>query len=202
MAPASSAAWRETVMRERCSGGLGCFAARLPGRGAGGGGGGGAHGGEDSDRSDGEGAAIAQVMPVVPLGPPLPRPHRFWRVAGLCCQGGSMVWNAVAGGAAASRRRGRRAAQVVGEGRVAGAAARGPSGRVIGIIRRNWRTRGYAGSIQPGKRGSATTTCLFCPVGRKFPLIRLQTRQVLHPRASAAHRLPPLGPLLPLAPCM
>ncbi|KAK9849652.1 hypothetical protein WJX84_007532, partial [Apatococcus fuscideae] len=52
-------------------------------------------------------------------------------------------------------------------------------GRVVGIIRRNWRTRGYCGSLkdeEAGKRGRQQSR-LFCPVERRFPLIRLVTRQ-------------------------
>lgn len=58
-----------------------------------------------------------------------------------------------------------------------------PTARVIGIIKRNWRTRGYCGSLQPPKEGAPqfsndrTTSVLFIPVERKFPFIRIQTRQ-------------------------
>ena len=104
------------------------------------------------------------------------------------------------------------------------------AGKVVGIIRRNWRTRGYCGSLQvpyrcclsaachrgvfrlpagrpdrpqcnppapraalcatspvqppkSGPSGSAnhTHSLLFCPVERRFPYIRIQTRQVLLP---------------------
>ncbi|KAI3428619.1 hypothetical protein D9Q98_007442 [Chlorella vulgaris] len=64
-----------------------------------------------------------------------------------------------------------------------GAAAKRPTAKVVGIIRRNWRTRGYCGSLQPPKAGAAggsanhTTSLLFCPVERRFPYIRIQTRQ-------------------------
>ncbi len=64
---------------------------------------------------------------------------------------------------------------------IASGTAKRPTGRVVGIIRRNWRTRGYAGSIQPAKRGgfaNSVAHVLFVPVERKFPMIRLQTRQV------------------------
>lgn len=54
-----------------------------------------------------------------------------------------------------------------------------PTGRVVGIIRRNWRTRGYAGSLKPDQKGSQrSAACLFVPVERRFPMIRIQTRQV------------------------
>ncbi len=55
-----------------------------------------------------------------------------------------------------------------------------PTGKVVGIIKRNWRTRGYCGSLQPQeeKGGGGTQGVLFCPVERRFPKIRLQTRQV------------------------
>lgn len=57
-----------------------------------------------------------------------------------------------------------------------------PTGKVVGIIRRNWRTRGYAGSLlsdqsgRPARRGGAANV-LFCPVERRFPFIRIHTRQ-------------------------
>ena len=56
-----------------------------------------------------------------------------------------------------------------------------PTGKVVGIIRRNWRTHGYCGSLQPprdGRGGVQTQSVLFCPVERRYPMIRLQTRQV------------------------
>ena len=59
-----------------------------------------------------------------------------------------------------------------------------PTGKVVGIIRRNWRTHGYCGSLQPprdGRGGMQTQTVLFCPVERRYPMIRLQTRQVQLP---------------------
>ena len=58
-----------------------------------------------------------------------------------------------------------------------------PTGRVVGVIRRNWRTRGYSGSLQPDRLGRPTkqgaSSVLFCPVERRYPFIRIQTRQVL-----------------------
>lgn len=57
-----------------------------------------------------------------------------------------------------------------------------PTGRVVGIIRRNWRTRGYSGSLQPDRLGrpakQSLSNVLFCPVERRYPFIRIQTRQV------------------------
>ena len=55
-----------------------------------------------------------------------------------------------------------------------------PTGKVVGIIKRNWRTRGYCGSLQPqeDRGGRGAQGVLFCPVERRFPKIRLQTRQV------------------------
>ena len=57
-----------------------------------------------------------------------------------------------------------------------------PTGQVVGIIRRNWRTRGYSGSLQPDRLGrpakQGPSNVLFCPVERRFPFIRIQTRQV------------------------
>jgi len=73
---------------------------------------------------------------------------------------------------------GSEAAAVLGDGN-----AKRPTARVIGIIKRNWRTRGYCGSLQPPKQGAPqfsndrTTNVLFTPVERKFPFIRIQTRQ-------------------------
>jgi exosome complex exonuclease DIS3/RRP44 len=58
-----------------------------------------------------------------------------------------------------------------------------PTAKVIGIIKRNWRSRGYCGSLQPPRTGAPqfvndrTTSVLFTPVERKFPFIRIQTRQ-------------------------
>ena len=64
----------------------------------------------------------------------------------------------------------------------AGSGEKRPTGRVVGIIRRNWRTRGYSGSLQPDRLGrpakQGPSNVLFCPVERRFPFIRIQTRQV------------------------
>ena len=63
-----------------------------------------------------------------------------------------------------------------------------PCGRIVGIVDRKWRS--YCGSIEPrsgiaghggggGGNGSTTSTrCLFVPVKRNVPKIRLTTRQV------------------------
>jgi exosome complex exonuclease DIS3/RRP44 len=67
----------------------------------------------------------------------------------------------------------------------AGGEGARPTGRVVGIIRRNWRTRGYCGSLEPPRAGGearraasgAATSALFVPVERRFPKIRLRTRQ-------------------------
>ena len=61
-----------------------------------------------------------------------------------------------------------------------------PTGKVVGIIRRNWRERGYAASIDMGKDGKGpkatgagfTTRVLCVPSDRRFPKIRIQTRQL------------------------
>ena len=61
-----------------------------------------------------------------------------------------------------------------------------PTGKVVGIIRRNWRERGYAASIDMGKDGKGPTasgggfaTRVLCvPSDRRFPKIRIQTRQL------------------------
>jgi len=64
---------------------------------------------------------------------------------------------------------------------------RRPTGRVVGIIRRNWRTRGYCGSLKPGQRGGARSAAvLFVPVERQLPMIRVHTRQVRPADASPA----------------
>lgn len=49
-----------------------------------------------------------------------------------------------------------------------------PTGRVVGIIKRNWRDRGYCGSLQVLKEAptNATTSVLFMPVERRFPMVR------------------------------
>ncbi|KAF8058848.1 RRP44A [Scenedesmus sp. PABB004] len=61
----------------------------------------------------------------------------------------------------------------------AGADGRRPTGRVVGIIRRNWRSRGYCGSLKPQDLGpgSSTQALLFVPVDRRYPMIRIHTRQ-------------------------
>lgn len=65
------------------------------------------------------------------------------------------------------------------------------AGRVVGVIRRNWRGRGYAGSLAPPKPGAPVRRSgwvLFRPIERKFPCIRISTRQVrqtvMHARAA------------------
>jgi len=56
-----------------------------------------------------------------------------------------------------------------------------PTGVVVGIIRRNWRARGYCGSLLPPKgtayKDSHTMSVLVCPVEKKYPMVRIQTRQ-------------------------
>ncbi|GLC34112.1 hypothetical protein PLESTB_000838700 [Pleodorina starrii] len=57
-------------------------------------------------------------------------------------------------------------------------AGRRPTGRVVGVIKRNWRTRGYCGSLKPQRvRGGGAANVLFVPVERRYPMIRIQTRQ-------------------------
>jgi exoribonuclease R len=61
------------------------------------------------------------------------------------------------------------------DGAAAGkAAGRRPTGRVVGVLKRNWRQRGYCGSLKPeeGLAGGATASVLFVPVERRFPMIR------------------------------
>lgn len=62
------------------------------------------------------------------------------------------------------------------EGADSGSVKR-PTGRVVGIIKRNWRSRGYCGSLKPpdagrGGRGGRAASMLFMPVERRFPMIR------------------------------
>lgn len=56
-----------------------------------------------------------------------------------------------------------------------------PTGRVVGIVKRSWRSRGYCGSLQPSARVTASAAgaarLLFVPVERRFPKIRIATRQ-------------------------
>jgi exosome complex exonuclease DIS3/RRP44 len=58
-----------------------------------------------------------------------------------------------------------------------------PTGTIVGIIRRNWRSRGYCGSLLPPKEGappykdSNTLSLLVCPVEKKYPMVRIRTRQ-------------------------
>jgi exosome complex exonuclease DIS3/RRP44 len=56
-----------------------------------------------------------------------------------------------------------------------------PTGRVVGVLRRAWRERGYAGSLDPpsaGRRsGAGASWELLIPADRRFPKIRIRTRQ-------------------------
>lgn len=54
-----------------------------------------------------------------------------------------------------------------------------PTGRVVGIMKRNWRVRGYAGSLKEvaNLKQGRTMSVLFAPVERRIPYIRIQTRQ-------------------------
>ena len=61
-----------------------------------------------------------------------------------------------------------------------------PTARVVSILRRSWRPRGYAGSLEPPREGSADAArvaagaparLLFVPVERRFPKVRVSTRQ-------------------------
>eukprot|EP00898_Chlorokybus_atmophyticus_P008814 jgi/Chlat1/8934/Chrsp94S08251 len=55
-------------------------------------------------------------------------------------------------------------------------AGKRPTGRVVGILKRNWRP--YCGSIEPpGKGGGATQAVLFMSVERSIPKIRIHTKQ-------------------------
>ncbi|CAM9455731.1 unnamed protein product [Pylaiella littoralis] len=67
--------------------------------------------------------------------------------------------------------------------KVEGAGIKQPCGRVVGIIRRNWREKQYCGSLRiEGDRAVTSgkgqaTSALFMPVDRKIPWVRIQTRQ-------------------------
>jgi exosome complex exonuclease DIS3/RRP44 len=51
-----------------------------------------------------------------------------------------------------------------------------PTGRVVGIIQRNWRK--YCGSLEPPRSETdVKSSSLFVPVDRKIPKIKIQTRQ-------------------------
>ncbi|KAI8464454.1 MAG: hypothetical protein J3K34DRAFT_526194 [Monoraphidium minutum] len=61
-----------------------------------------------------------------------------------------------------------------------GKGAKRPTGRVVGVIKRNWRQRGYCGSLRPEEGAGASggpESVLFVPVERRFPMIRITTRQ-------------------------
>lgn len=54
-----------------------------------------------------------------------------------------------------------------------------PTGRVVGIIKRNWRP--YCGSLEPMKvaaKSGSTQSALFVCAGGRIPKIRIQTRQL------------------------
>eukprot|EP00951_Prasinocladus_malaysianus_P049335 scaffold668598_cov28-Prasinocladus_malaysianus.AAC.1 len=57
-------------------------------------------------------------------------------------------------------------------------SARRPTGRVVGVLKRNWRQRGYAGSLDPQSATGGRQSVLFVPVEKKFPRVRIRTRQV------------------------
>ena len=62
------------------------------------------------------------------------------------------------------------------------AVDRVPTGRVVAVMRRNWRSQ-YCGSLLPPKDGataavsSASTRAIFMPVDRRVPRVLLSTRQ-------------------------
>ncbi|OQV16180.1 Exosome complex exonuclease RRP44 [Hypsibius exemplaris] len=49
-----------------------------------------------------------------------------------------------------------------------------PTGKVVGIIKRNWRT--YCGVLRP-KTSKTSTRYVFVPADRKIPLVRVETQQ-------------------------
>lgn len=61
-----------------------------------------------------------------------------------------------------------------------GSSCKRPTGRVVGVIRRKWRARGYAGSLKVPREGQSYrrgAAVLFCPAEKKHPFIRITTRQ-------------------------
>lgn len=49
------------------------------------------------------------------------------------------------------------------------------SGRVVAIVKRNWKP--YCGSIEPSTSAFGSSYCLFDPVNRRVPRIRIKTSQ-------------------------
>ena len=119
-----------------------------------GGSGGDGSGAGGGDESAGDGAGVAE-----PTAPP--RPGDLENVPAPPGGGGSV------GGAAAG----------------AAAAAMSPRGRVVGIMKRNWKH--YCGSLAHDKdhavaassTGQRATSCLVVPVDKRIPRIRIVTRQ-------------------------
>ncbi len=71
-------------------------------------------------------------------------------------EGSSEAWAPLAGGSGASS-----------------SGDKQPTARVVGVIKRNWRTRGYCGSLKPSERPlHGTSSVLFMPVERRYPMIR------------------------------
>ena len=65
-------------------------------------------------------------------------------------------------------------------GEVTGAALKYPLGKVVGILKRNWKAAGYCGSIRPPKSATPTghTVCVqFRPIDRRLPRIYIRTAQ-------------------------
>lgn len=58
-----------------------------------------------------------------------------------------------------------------------------PCAKVVAIVRRSWRARGYAGALLPPRAGErppadgAPVAALFAPTDRALPLVRVVTRQ-------------------------
>lgn len=61
------------------------------------------------------------------------------------------------------------------------ASGRTPCGVVVGIVKRSWRARGYAGSLKEDTQATPgrTASVLFVPLDRSVPYIRIQTRQAM-----------------------
>ena len=59
------------------------------------------------------------------------------------------------------------------DGGKAGSGGGRPTGVVVGVVKRNWRARGYCGSLKPPDRAlHGASSVLFMPVERRFPMIR------------------------------
>ena len=74
----------------------------------------------------------------------------------------------------------------LGAGPTSSSSGKVPTGRVVGILSRAWRSRGYAGSLEEPAAGTAAArlwatgaplSVLFIPSDRRVPRVRVRTRQ-------------------------